>query len=199
MTRNKKIIVGIIIAILIFTISFIVWQNYHRPVITIEMPESSTEEIVGNLVLYANGQWGAIYEGNERGKKLSSLLIGKLHELNLQAQCVFTENDLQEMKGSNKVLELVFKKPVDIVISQWIEPEDRSYIPVDEKGYRILEDIGTALFVLKDNLNKGLEANILIGQGTVIRTSYGCWAIQQEGSNGLDKTWVGEIEKLLLE
>ncbi len=199
MTRNKKIIFWIIIVVLISMASLIVWQNYHRPVITNEISESSAEEMVGNLVLYANGRWGAIYEGDEKGMKIASLLIRKLRELNLQAKCVISEKDLQGMKEKNKILELVFKRPVDITISQWIDPEDRSYIPVDEKGYRILEDVGTTLFILKDNSNKGLEANILIGQGTIVRVGYGCWAIKQEGSDELDKTWIQEIETLLLE
>ncbi|MFH1036486.1 MAG: hypothetical protein ABIG29_00940 [Candidatus Nealsonbacteria bacterium] len=199
MIRNKKIIFGIIIAILISAISLIVWQNCHRPVIITETPESSTEEMVGNLVLYANGRWGAIYEGDEKGKRIASLLIRKLHGLNLQAKCIISEEDLQGMKEENKILELVFKRPVDITVSQWIDPEDRSYIPVDENGYRILEDAGDVLFVLKDNSGRGLEANILIGYGTAIRTGYGCWAIKQKGSDELDKTWIEEIETLLLE
>ena len=108
-----------------------------------------------------------------------------------------TKSD-QRMKEKNKIMELVFKEPTDITISQWIEPEERSHIAVDENSYRILEDVGDALFILEDNLDEGLEAHILIGQGTE-RAGYSCWAIKQEDSNELNKTWIGEIEKLFVE
>ena len=41
---------------------------------------------------------------------------------------------------------------MDITISQWVEPEERYHIPTDEKGYRILENVKTAMFILEDNL-----------------------------------------------
>ncbi len=199
MTRNKKIISGIIIVVSISAISLIIWQNYHGPVITNESPEITLiEEMVGNIVLYKNAEWGAIYEKDEKGTEIASLLILKLRELNLQAKCIVSEEYLQRMKEKNTILELVFKKPVNIPISQWIGPEDRSYILVDENGYRILKNVGDTLFILEDNLDEGLEAYILIGHGTV-RVDYDCWTIKQEDSNELNKSWIDEIEKLLLE
>ena len=39
MTKNKKIIIGIIIVVLIFAVALTIWQKYHRPINTIEPPE----------------------------------------------------------------------------------------------------------------------------------------------------------------
>jgi len=121
-------------------------------------------------------------------------LIQTLHKLNLQARCVFDEERIQEIKGNDTVVEMVFTQADDFPISQWVEPEERYHIPVDENGYRILEDVKTALFILEDNLDEGLEAHVLIGHEVEGRIGYSCWAIQQEGSNELDKTWVEEVK-----
>ncbi len=212
MTKNKNAIkIGILAGIIGFILTFLFVKidllNYLKSTEEIT-PNGAiiedwqlskiapTKEMVGNIVLYANSRWGAIYEKSEEGVKIASLLIHKLCELNLQARCIVSEKDLQGMKKKNKIIELVFKKPVDITISQWIELKERSHIPVDEKGYRILEDVETTLFILEDNLDEGLEAHILIGHG-IERTGYSCWAIKQEDSNKLDKSWIEEINKLI--
>lgn len=103
---------------------------------------------------------------------MASLLTRKLQELNLQATCVFTKEDIIKIKEKDKVVELVFKNPVDITISQRVESEERYHIPVDDKGYRILEDVKTSLFVLEDNQEGGLEAHILVGHKIEGRISY---------------------------
>jgi len=119
-------------------------------------------------------------------------------ELNLQAKCVFSEEDIQEIKQKDRVIELIFKKPVDITISQWVEPEERYHIPTDEKGYRILENVKNALFILEDNLGEGLEGHVLVGHKIDGRIGYSCWAIQQEGSKEIDKTWIDGVNKIFL-
>ena len=40
----------------------------------------------------------------------------------------------------------------------------------------------------------GLEGQILVGH----EVGYSCWAIQQEGSKEIDKTWIDEINKIFL-
>jgi len=125
---------------------------------------------------------------------LSNFLIQTLHKLNLQMRCAFGEEHIQEIKQNNRVIELRFRHPRNITISQWIEPEERYYIPTDEKGYRILENVKNALFILEDNLDEGLEGHILVGH----EVGCSCWAIQQEGSKEIDKTWIDEIDKILL-
>jgi hypothetical protein len=157
--------------------------------------------MVEKIIIYDSKQKGFANEFNqesEEGIGLASLLTRKLHELNLQATCVFSEEDIQEIKQKDKVAELILKNPIDITISQWVEPEERYHIPVDEKGYRILEDVETAIFILEDNLDEDLEAHILVGHEFEGRAYYGCWAIniKEEGKPELDKSWIEEINKL---
>ena len=162
-----------------------------------------TKEMVEKIVLYEDGPQEVIDQKSEEGTEIASLLTCKLHELNLQATCVFSEEDIYEMKKGrigrrmDRMIELVLKNPIDIVISQWVEPEERYHIPVDEKGYRILENVKTALFILEDKGGGGLESHILVGHEVEGRIGYSCWAIQQEGSSELDKNWIKQIEKTL--
>gem|GEM_PF-2276821 len=153
-----------------------------------------TKEMVEKIVFYEDGKQEIIDPKSEDGKGIASLLTRKLHELNLQARCVFSEEDIQEIKQKDKVVELIFRKPIDITISQWIEPEERYHILTDEKGYRILEKVKNALFILEDNLSEGLEGHILVGH----EVGYSCWAIQQERSKEIDKTWIDGINKIFL-
>lgn len=156
-----------------------------------------TQEMVEKVIFYQNGGQEVINPKSEEGKGVASLLTRTLHELNLQARCVFSDEDIQKIKQQDRVAELVFKNPIDITIAQWIEPEERYHIPVDEKGYRILENVKSALFILEDNLGEGLEAHILVGHEVEERVGYSCWAIQQEGSKELDKTWINGLNRIL--
>ena len=150
-----------------------------------------TKEMVEKIVLYENGKQEIIDPKSEEGEGLASFLTRKLHELNLQVKCVFSEEDIQKIKQKDRVVELIFKKPVDITISQWVEPEERYHIPTDEKGYRILENVKNALFILKDNQERGLEGHILVGHEVKGKIGYSCWAIKE-----IDKTWISEINKI---
>jgi len=158
-----------------------------------------TKEMVEKIIFYENGKQQIIDLKSEDGKGIASLLTRKLHELNLQATCVFGEEDIEEIKHKDRVAELIFKRPLDITISQWIEPEERYHIPVDEKGYRILENVISALFILEDNLDEGLESHILVGHEVEGRIGYSCWAINinPEGKPELDKTWIEGINRLM--
>ena len=150
-----------------------------------------TKEMVEKIVFYENGKQEVIDPKSEEGEGLASLLTRKLHELNLQAKCVFSEEDIQKIKQKDRVVELIFKKPIDITISQWVEPEERYHIPTDEKGYRILENVKNAIFILKDNQERGLEGHILVGHEVKGKIGYSCWAIKE-----IDKTWIDEINKI---
>lgn len=156
-----------------------------------------TKEMVEKIVLFENGKKEVIDPESEKGKGIASLLTRKLHELNLQAKCVFNKEDIQEIEQKDRSIKIFFKKPIDITISKWTEPEERYHIPVDEKGYRILENVETAIFILEDNLGQGLEAHILVGYEVEGKIGYCCWAIQREGSNELDKTWIDGIDRLM--
>jgi hypothetical protein len=163
------------------------------------MKTEPTKEMVENVVFYEDNKQQIIDPKTQNGTGIASLLTRKLHELNLQAKCVFSEEDMQEIKHKDRVAELIFKNPIDITISQWVEPEERYHIPVDEKGYRILENVETALFILEDNQGRGLEAHILVGHRVEGRIGYSCWAIniKEEGKLELDKTWIDGINRLM--
>ena len=158
-----------------------------------------TKEMVEKIILYEDNKQETINLKSEDGIGLASLLTRKLHELNLQSTCVFGGQDILEIKQHNKVIELILKELIDITISQWTEPEERYHIPVDEKGYRILEDVKIAFFVLEDNFDEGLEAHILVGHEVEGGISYSCWAIniKEEGKPELDKTWIDGIDRLM--
>lgn len=138
--------------------------------------------------LYESGKIRPLNETEELG----SILALTLSRLNLQAKCIYKEDKIQQIKNNDKVIEVVFNTLQNVTISQRIEPEERYHIPVDENGYRILDNVKNVLFILEDNLDEGLEAHILVGY-----EAYGCWAIKQEGSNELDKSWIGDINRII--
>jgi len=155
-----------------------------------------TKEMVEEIVLLGNGKKEPIDPKSEEGTEIASLLTRKLHELNLQATCVFSKEEIQEIEQKDRSVRLFFKKPIDITISQWVEPEDRYHISTDKNGYRILENVGTALFILEDKLDKGLEAHVLIDHKIKGRIGYSCWAIKKEGSQEIEKNWIEEIYRI---
>lgn len=148
---------------------------------------------VEQINLYQDGEVSSLNEL----EGISSVLLTTLQKLNLQARCAFSQERIDEIKQKDKVVELIFRDPVDITISQFIELEERHHIATDEDGYRILEKVKIAIFVLQDNLEEGLTAHVLVGSVYEGKVGYGCWAIQQEGSNELDKTWLDEVNKIL--
>ena len=158
-----------------------------------------TKELVEKIIIYENSKQKVIDIESQDGKGLASSLTRKLHELNLQATCILIEEDIQKIKQNDRVAELIFKRPIDITISQWTEPEERYHIPVDEKGYRILENVKTAIFILEDNLDEGSEGDILVGFEFEGKMSYGCWAIniKEEGKPELDKSWIDGVNRLM--
>lgn len=139
--------------------------------------------------------WDGEVSSLDELKGISSVLLTTFQKLNLQARCVFSQERVDEMKRKDKVIELIFRKPVDITISQFIEPEERHHIATDEDGYRILEEVKIAIFILEDKLDEGLEAHVLVGSVHEGKIGYGCWAIKQEGSNELDKSWRNELNE----
>lgn len=81
---------------------------------------------------------------------------------------------------------------MDITISQFIELEERHHIATDEDGYRILEKVKIAIFVLQDNLEEGLTAHVLVGSVHEGKVGYGCWAVKETQS----RSWIYEIASL---
>lgn len=158
-------------------------------------PRDSWHAMIKKISLWQYGEEQVIdpLENPKRYIQTGDLLVESLHKLNLQARCAFSQERIDEIKQKDTVVELIFRDPVDITISQFIEPEDRHHIATDEDGYRILEKVKSTIFVLEDNLNEGLWALVLVGSEYEGKIGYGCWAIQQEGSNELDTSWLYEI------
>jgi len=158
-----------------------------------------TKELVEKIIIYENSKQKVVDIESQDGKGLANSLTRKLHELNLQATCILIEEDIQKIKQNDRVAELIFKRPIDITISQWTEPEERYHIPVDEKGYRILENVKTTIFILEDNLDEGSEGDILVGFEFEGKMNYGCWAIniKEEGKPELDKSWINGVNRLM--
>ncbi len=157
-------------------------------------PEESKSSIlniseVEEINLYQDGE----VSSPDRLEGISGILLTTLQELNLQARCALSQERIDKIKQKDTVAELILREPVDIIISQFVAPEERHHIATDGNGYRILEKVKSAVFVLEDNLNQGLWAHVLVGSEHEGRIGYGCWAVQREASNGLDISWVCEI------
>ena len=85
-----------------------------------------------------------------------------------------------------------------ITIKQWIAPENRDEIKTDDDGYRILEGIREAWFVMSNDTGEGLDGHIYITsnnkEGIAVWSGF---AIKQPGSNELDKSWIEKANKFL--
>ncbi|MDF2956649.1 MAG: hypothetical protein OD814_000271 [Candidatus Alkanophagales archaeon MCA70_species_1] len=123
----------------------------------------------------------------EMDTKLANNLISTLENVNLQGTCAIFEEDVEKLKQEGRIIEITFREPINVTISQWIKPEDRNHIPINASGYRILTNVEKAVFVLKGDY----EGNILTKSADV--KGYGCWAISKDGE--IDKNWISEVEK----
>jgi len=174
--------------------------GYHyfvKPEIILSMKIEQTMAMVEKVIYYEDTEQKVIGLKSEDGIEIVSLLACTLHELNSQCKCIWSEREIEEMKQKDKCVELVFQIPTDVTISQWIEPEERYHIPVDERGYRIL-GINNALFIMEDNLGEALGAYILTGHEYEGNISYGGWAIIK-GRDKLDKSWVYSLDRMISE
>lgn len=166
-----------------------VTQTVTEPSVSAE-PREGWTAMAKKISLWQNGEEQVIdpLQNPKEYIQVGDLLIETLHKLNLQAVCVFAHETVEEeIKQRDEVVELVFKEPVDITISQLVQPDKA----------RILENIKAVVFILQDNLGQGLQAHVLIGSEYQGKIGYGCWVIQEEGSNELDKAWIDEINRIL--
>ena len=106
MTKNKKIIVGAIIAVLIFAVALIIWQNYRKPIITIKPPggvapgewfpfREEWPSMVEKISIWQNSKEWTINSESSEYLELGRILLPTLHKLNLQARCVFSDERMQ--------------------------------------------------------------------------------------------------------
>lgn len=184
----KNLLFGTLAVITITVLGVVLFQLLRREVPPTEPPPTK------GIVFWENGEEQPL---TDRDSSLDNLLLQTLHRLNLQGKCTFDDEKIQQIKESNKLIERISGAPEDIKINQWIKPTERSQIPTDEDGYRILKGIETAIFVLEDELGEGLQANILISSEEEER--WGCWIVRQEDGDALDMSWLGEINKILSE
>ena len=202
-----KLIIGVTASALLFIVLFIVFFLYaYTPVERLEESYGMNvcfwdhgEQVqvgpypafyyIQNITIYDHGieihykQSESIYGG------LVHVLLYTVQKANLQGKCTIFEVDVNLLKQQGEIVEVDFKEPVNITISQWIRPEDRNHILTDERGYRILTNIEKIIFVLKGRY----EGHILTKSVDEVR--YGCWAIAKDGM--IDKSWIDEVKNII--
>jgi hypothetical protein len=146
----------------------------------VELPE---ESYTMSVSFWNHGELVSLRNAS---KDFDGILLCTAQKVNLQAKCVIFEDRVNLLKQNGKVVEIIFDRPINITIRQWIRPEERNHIPTDANGYRILTSIEKIVFVLEGDL----EGYILTKSANEM--GYGCWAIWKDGK--IDKSWIEEIE-----
>jgi len=139
---------------------------------------------------------------------LAGVLATILTKLNMQANCIYSEKEVQEIKSNDKIIEAIFTNPTDITTSVFNGSKDKypgsvvvvtddSVVVTDDRGYEIRKKVKTTYFILEDNLGENLKGNILLGYEN--KKGYECWAINAKASGKpeIDKSWVEEIKKAI--
>jgi len=169
---KKRILFGILVTALVMVgYGSIDYLNKSPIVIKAEQAEVTVEKIA----FWQNGEERNIDPKSREYIDTEKELVSTLEELNLQAEGVFSEERMQKIKRNNRAVEIVFKKADD---------------------FQALKNVKTAIFVLEDNLNEGLEGRVLVGHEIEGNLSYSCWAIQRY-NEFLDKSWIEEVGKSL--
>jgi hypothetical protein len=149
-----------------------------------------TIEMVEKVIYYENGEQRIIDTKSEGGLKIASLLARTLHRINAVQECMWTEEQVQEMREKDKCIELIFQNPTDVKISRWTET-------VDGEKYQVLNDIRHPLFILKDSSYECEEATILVDYESGGNIYYGGMSTIQ--GNKKDKSWIDNLDRLISE
>ncbi|MCD6402761.1 MAG: eight-cysteine-cluster domain-containing protein [Candidatus Aenigmarchaeota archaeon] len=185
-STNKKLLFGVLAIVIVVVVVHHYFSSrcYLRPFSQLPWIFQVQE-----VSLYDHGKFRSLndLEG------IMDELVSVVQKLNLQAKCAFSEERINQLRQNGKVVEIVFKKPINITISQWIEPEERYYIPTDKEGHRILTNVKSVVFILEGYM----EGNVLIGVESDNVKSYECWAIKKPFSNEIDKSWIKEVETVI--
>lgn len=146
---------------------------------------------VERVTVYSSGSEEVIQGADKRFSELVQQFLATLPRLNLQAECVFSEDEISALKQKERLVELVFKAVERITIGQQIPEEYRDRILTDERGFRVLE-VKAALFVLAGDYR---------GQIFLLSDSqspaWGCWAIERQRE--IDTQWIEAVEEALEE
>ncbi len=174
---NKKLLSGILaIAVVVAVHHYFSTGCYLTP-----FSQPSWISQIQDISLYDHGKVSNV-EG------VADELVSVMQRLKIQATCAVFEDDAERLKQEGKVVEITFREPVNITISQWIEPDDRNHIPTNASGYRILTDVKKVVFVLE-----GDYKGYVLTKSTNVE-GYGCWAILKDDE--IDKSWIDEVENV---
>jgi hypothetical protein len=146
---------------------------------------------VERVTVYSEGTEDVIQPDDKRFAGLAKHLLATLPKFNLQAECVFSEDQISAMKRKERLVELVFKAPERVTIGQWIPKEEREWVPTDERGFRVLT-VKRALFALSGEYRGHL---FLPSEGEP--PMWGCWAIERRKE--IDTRWIEAVEEALKE
>ena len=190
-----KTLVVVATAILILILSYVAYLY-----LTSSPPTSPPEET--QIFLWEEGVPRTLNDGEDN---LYNTLLQIMHRINSEETCGpeedLSKEQIDSVKSTNKVLELVLEQAEEVGINQWIELDKRGEITTDEYGYRLLRGTKEALFMLETTEESALEweARIVIGLERETGISYTCWSVRDNGTGNFNKDWIGEINKILFQ
>ncbi len=154
-----------------------------------------SKELVEKIILYNYGKEEVIDPKTDTGIEIANFLIQKLRSMDMQTISNFSEEKVHGMKQKDRIIEIVFSDqvaiPTPIIIpvppGVWLE------------FYNVtIYNVTHALFILEDNLNESLKANIVVDTVCEGERRYECWAICKEGTYEINKSWIDEINEKFL-
>ena len=153
-------------------------------------PASISADDVEKMVLYSLDGGQEVIDGNDR--RFAGVLKGLLATLtrfNLQAGCVFSEDQIATLEQEERVIELALVGLRRLTIGQQIPKDERDLIATDRRGFRVLE-VKSALFALSGEYRGHL---FLSSEGEP--PTWGCWAAERKKQ--IDASWVQTVEDAL--
>lgn len=144
---------------------------------------------VESIAVYSVTGEDVIRSGDERFGPSLTELLATVPNFNLQAQCIYGEDEVSAMKQRESMVELTFKAPQRIAIGVRVPKEQRESIPVDGQGFRTFEVKGL-LFILS-----GEHQGHLFVPSDAAPTTWGCWAMLR--GKEIDTRWIEAVEQAL--
>ena len=167
--------------------------NSHEHVNHFETQYSQIISRIDQITLYQNG----VAKEISTGEDIPDILLMTLHNLSLETKNVFDYETINEIQEKDRVLKLVFSEPITVTISRFIELTDRDHITTNADGYQMLEKVKSAIFILDQEPNEGLEGHVLVGSAYQEEILYRCWAVQQKKSRELERSWCTDLSNIL--
>ncbi len=201
MMRSRKwllicVVTGLVFLLLGGGLGWLGYQKFQTPKDILSARAEVTASMADKVIYYDNGKQIVIDMESEVGREITKLLTVTLHRINSICNCLWNEEQIQEMRENNRCIELAFGSPINVAIDRWIEPEDRHRIETNEKGYNILEKTYNTLFIIEDNQGEGLYGHTLVGRESEEEITYTGWSISV-GRDKEDRSWVPRLEELI--